>query len=98
MTLALLAAPASPRRATHKKASRKSAATPTGSEEAIAARWLAAMPLRDRIAQLVVVPFNGHPINTRSRQYQKFIHLVSREHVGGLILVNVAGGRITAKA
>jgi beta-N-acetylhexosaminidase len=98
MTLAVLAAPATSRRATHPNITRKSAARPTGSEHAIAARWLAAMPLRDRIAQLIVIPFNGHPLNTRSREYRKFIHLVSREHVGGLILVNVAGGRITGKA
>ncbi len=56
------------------------------------------MPLRDRIAQLVVIPFNGRPMNTRSRDYRKFIRLVSRDHIGGLALVNVAHGRITAKA
>jgi beta-N-acetylhexosaminidase len=56
------------------------------------------MPLRDRIAQLIVIPFNGHPMNTRTREYRKFIHLVAQEHVGGLILVNVFNGRITAKA
>ena len=56
------------------------------------------MPLRDRIAQLIVIPFNGHPMNTRSREYRKFIHLVAQEHVGGLILINVFNGRITGKA
>ncbi len=98
MTVAVLGAPASSRRVTHSKTSGKSAAAPSGSEQAIAARWLAAMPLRDRIAQLIVIPFSGHPMNMRSREYRKFIHLVAQEHVGGLALVNVAGGRIVGKA
>jgi beta-N-acetylhexosaminidase len=96
-TLGLAATPAAHRRAARTKVARK-AATPTGSEQAIAARWLAGMPLRDRIAQLIVIPFNGHPMNTRSRDYRTFMHLVSREHVGGLILINVARGRVSAKA
>ncbi len=37
-------------------------------------------------------------MNTRSRDYRKFVHLVSQEHVGGLILVNVANGRVGGKA
>src|SRR6202007_2876761 len=40
---------------------------------------------------------NGHPMNTRSREYRKFIHLVAQEHVGGLILINVFNGRVTGK-
>ena len=65
MALVLLAAPASSRRTARSKISRKTAAAPTGTEQAIAARWLAVMPLRDRIAQLIVIPFNGRPMNTR---------------------------------
>lgn len=56
------------------------------------------MTPRERIAQLIVIGFNGHPMNTRSRAYRSFIHLVSQEHVGGLILVNTANGRTVAKA
>jgi beta-N-acetylhexosaminidase len=53
---------------------------------------------REKIAQLIVIGFNGHPMNTRTRDYRKFVHLVSQEHVGGLILVNVSNGRTVAKA
>ena len=67
-------------------------------EEATALRWMHAMTLREKIAQLVVIPFSGHPLNTRTKDYRKFIHLVQQENVGGMILVNVAGGRIVAKA
>lgn len=56
------------------------------------------MTPRERIAQLIVIGFNGHPMNTRTREYRKFVHLVSQEHVGGLILVNVSNGRTVAKA
>ena len=56
------------------------------------------MTPRERIAQLIVIAFNGHPMNTRTRDYRKFVHLVSQEQVGGLILVNVSNGRTVAKA
>jgi beta-N-acetylhexosaminidase len=68
------------------------------SEQAVAARWLRSLTLREKIAQLVVIPFSGHPMNTRSREYRKFVHLVGQEHVGGLILVNVSNGRLVTKA
>jgi beta-N-acetylhexosaminidase len=56
------------------------------------------MTPRERIAQLIVIGFSGHPMNTRTREYRKFVHLVSQEHVGGLILVNVTRGETVAKA
>lgn len=56
------------------------------------------MTLRDEVAQLVVVPFSGRPLNTRSRAYRDFVKLVARDHVGGLILVNVSRGRLVDKA
>ncbi len=59
---------------------------------------MAAMTPREKIAQLIMIGFSGHPMNTRTRDYRKFVHLVSQEHVGGLILVNVASGRNVAKA
>ena len=62
------------------------------------ARWMRAMTLRDEIAQLVTIPFSGRPLSTRSRAYRDFVRLVSREHVGGMILVNVTGGRVVQKA
>ena len=73
------------------------AAAPS-SERAIATRWLQSLTIRQRVAQLVVVGFSGHPVNTRSREYQKFVRLVTQEQVGGLILVNVTNGRVVQKA
>ena len=70
----------------------------SSAEEGAAVRWLRSMTLREKIAQLVVIPFSGHPINTRSKEYRKFVRLVQQEHVGGLILVNVSNGRVVAKA
>src|SRR6266404_1994348 len=60
----------------------KSAETP------VVRRWLAGLTLSQKVAQLVVIPFYGEAPNTRSRQYQRFIHLVRDERVGGLILIN----------
>lgn len=68
------------------------------SDQAVAAQWMKTMTPRERIAQLMVIGFNGHPMNTRRREYRKFVHLVSQEHVGGLILVNVSNGRTVEKA
>jgi beta-N-acetylhexosaminidase len=68
------------------------------SDREIAARWMKTMTPRERIAQLVVIGFSGRPMNTRTRESRKFVHLVSQEHVGGLILVNVSNGRTVAKA
>ncbi|HKD06713.1 MAG TPA: glycoside hydrolase family 3 N-terminal domain-containing protein [Bryobacteraceae bacterium] len=59
---------------------------------------MSSLTLREKVAQLVVISFNGHPMNTRSRDYRKFMRLVGQEHVGGLILVNVANNRVTTKA
>jgi len=58
---------------------------------------MASLSLREKIAQLVIVPFNGHPLR-RSRDSANFLKLISREHVGGMILVNTADGRIVGKA
>ncbi len=75
------------------------APSPKGaSDEVVVARWMSSLSLRERVAQLVVIPFNGHPFRPRSREAGKFMNLVTREHVGGLILVNLANGRVVAKA
>jgi beta-N-acetylhexosaminidase len=79
-------------------AAKKSTPSVSSSDQATASRWLASLTLRERIAQLIVIPFNGHPMNTRTRDYKKFVHLVAQEHVGGLILINVANGRTSSKA
>jgi beta-N-acetylhexosaminidase len=98
LSLATGVLPAAP--AVAKKTARKPSAQNqlSASDQTIAAQWMKTMTPRERIAQLIVIGFNGHPMNTRTRDYRKFVQLVSQEHVGGLILVNVSNGRTVAKA
>jgi beta-N-acetylhexosaminidase len=103
LTFAVTALPAAPAVAkkTAKTAARKTTPVVPGAtlnDQAIASRWLKLMTPREKIAQLIVIGFSGHPMNTRTREYRKFVHLVSLEHVGGLILVNVTNGRTVLKA
>jgi len=97
----LTAAPAIPKKTAGTAARKPATSSQTksaASDQAIAARWMKTMSPRERIAQLIVIGFSGHPMNTRTAEYRKFVHLVSQEHVGGLILVNVSNGRTVAKA
>jgi beta-N-acetylhexosaminidase len=57
-----------------------------------------AMTLRDEVAQLVFIAFHGEAPNTRSREYRKFVRLIHETKVGGLILNNIANGRVVQKA
>lgn len=82
-------------RANTSKTTKGQAAAAT-SPEATVARWMASLALRDKVAQLVVIPFNGRPM--KRREASRFNALISRDHVGGMILVNVADGRVVAKA
>ena len=50
-------------------------------------RWFNSLSLHDRIAQLVIVPCYGEAINTRSRVFRQYQHLVRDVHVGGLIVL-----------
>ena len=61
-------------------------------------RWMRPMTLREEVAQLVSIPFNGFAPNSTSSEYRKFVHLIQEKQVGGLILVNLANGRVTQKA
>jgi beta-N-acetylhexosaminidase len=61
-------------------------------------RWMRPMTLREEVAQLVFIPFNGFAPNSYSTEYRKFVRLIRDTHVGGLILVNLANGRVTQKA
>jgi beta-N-acetylhexosaminidase len=73
--------------------------TPVLSREARALlRWMRPMTLRDEVAQMVMIPFTGRPLNIRSREYRKIADLIRREHIGGMILVNVTQGRLVQKA
>jgi len=56
------------------------------------------MTIRDEVAQLIVVPFSGQPLNPRTKAYREFVKLVANDHVGGMILVNVTQGRLVQKA
>jgi len=61
-------------------------------------RWMRPMTLREEVAQLVFIPFNGFAPNSNSSEYRKFVRLIQDTQVGGLILVNLANGRVTQKA
>ena len=44
------------------------------------------MSLRDKVAQLIIVPIYGESSNTRSAEYRKYQHLIRDLHVGGVIV------------
>jgi beta-N-acetylhexosaminidase len=73
------------------------AATTDRTAQKSVSRWLKTLTLRDKAAQLVMIPFSGHAMSTRTREYRKFVHLIRDVHVGGLILVNVAQGRLVQR-
>jgi len=78
-----------------------SAAAPTPAERAAQKnvnRWMKALSLREKAAQLVMISFTGRSISTRTKEYRKFVHLIRDVRVGGLILVNVAQGRLVQRA
>ena len=96
-TIALLPAqPPASRVAVPKKVVRPAPAVPR--DVRALQRWTRPMTLRDEVAQLVMIPFTGRPLNTRSREFRKIADLIRREHVGGMILVNVTQGRLVQKA
>jgi beta-N-acetylhexosaminidase len=53
-----------------------------------AAALLAAMPLRDRVAQLVMGVANGDVYSTQSPEYRRYRRWVQELHIGGLIINN----------
>jgi beta-N-acetylhexosaminidase len=84
--------PAVASKKTASKSSAKKAPAPTLTETAIAAHWAKSLTLREKVAQLVVVQFNGRPMGTRSHEARKFAALMSKERVGGLVLINAPNG------
>src|SRR5579884_3199015 len=50
-------------------------------------RWMKSLTLRDKVAQLVVMPIYGEALNTRSQQYRKYEHLVREVKIGGVIVL-----------
>ncbi len=61
-------------------------------------RWMRGMTLRDEVAQMIMAPFSGRLLHPKTKAYRDMVKLVSVEHIGGLILVNVTQGRTVAKA
>jgi len=56
------------------------------------------LTLREKVAQLIFIPFHGAAPNTRSREYRQFMKHVRETRVGGMVLVNWNNGRLTQKA
>ena len=90
LLLAMVALPAVP-------ASPKSAPRLPKTSPAVR-RWMNSMTLRDKVAQMVFIPFRGAAPNTSSREFRKFVRLVREVKVGGLVLVNWSNGRVVQKA
>jgi beta-N-acetylhexosaminidase len=46
------------------------------------------LTLREKVAQLVFLPFYGDAPNTRSEEYRRYVRWVRNSGIGGLVLVN----------
>lgn len=77
---------------------RKAVPAQTVRQSAYVRRWLKTLTLREKVAQLVYIPFHGAAPNSRSREYRQFVKLIRDTRVGGLVLVNWNNGRLTQKA
>ncbi len=64
---------------------------------AAGSRWMKTLSLREKVAQLVIIPFSGFAPPIRTNEYRKFIHLIRDVRVGGLILVNIERGRLVQR-
>ncbi|OHE79919.1 MAG: hypothetical protein A2107_04335 [Verrucomicrobia bacterium GWF2_62_7] len=65
------------------------AETPKAHPTASPARqWLRSLTLREKAAQLVIVPFYGDDLNSRTKAYAEYKRLVANVKIGGLILLN----------
>src|SRR5580658_8435118 len=69
--------------ATHAKNSKQTADKTT---PASVRQLLRSMSLRDKVAQLIIMPIYGEPANTRSAEFRKYQHLIRDLHVGGVIV------------
>ena len=68
------------------KAEKKSAAARTRANPTVQ-RWMRSLSLRDKVAQLVMMPCYGEAMNVRSAQYRRYVHMVRDLKVGGLIVL-----------
>lgn len=57
-------------------------------------KWMRSMSLRDKVAQLIIMPIYAEPANTRSATFRKYQHYVRDLRVGGVIVTgySVNGG------
>ncbi len=69
--------------ATRPKASTK---TSDKSVPASVRQWTRSMTLRDKVAQLIIMPIYGEPANTRSAEFRKYQHFIRDLRVGGVIV------------
>jgi len=70
---------------------RQPAAAPAGGsppERQAARKWMRRLSLRERVAQLVIVPFFGEAPGSATRAWRDFQHLVRDVRIGGLVLLN----------
>ncbi len=49
-------------------------------------QWTRSMTLRDKVAQLIIMPIYGEPANTRSAEFRKYQHYIRDLRVGGVIV------------
>ena len=71
------------RAATHAKSSKQ----PTDKSVPASVRQLMrSMTLRDKVAQLIIMPIYGEHANTRSAEFRKYQHFIRDLHVGGVIV------------
>ena len=66
----------------------KAAAPAVAAGSHLARQWLQSMTLRERVAQLLMVPCYGDFPNTGTQAYQDYAALVKEVRVGGLIVLN----------
>src|SRR5260370_36528690 len=61
-------------------------------------KWMRSMTLRDKVAQLVVMPCYGEAINTRSAQYRRYVHDVRDLQIGCFIVMGHVQGVVVHNA
>ena len=63
-------------------------ASRSASEHGATAQWVQSMSLRDKVAQLIIMPCFGDNPGVRSKAFRDYRHWVRDLHIGGLIVVN----------
>ena len=71
----------------HSKDPKKDSKKASESSSPSAQRYLRSLSLRDKVAQLVIMPIYGEPANVRSATFRKYTRYIQSLHVGGVIVV-----------